>query len=79
MLDEYALLTREENEQILLEIVTRIGSDLHHGFLLHYDSVLGHANGSDLFLLLLFFVFYNHKKAYPVYDITYALHDGVWT
>ena len=35
----------------------------------HYDSVCGHTNGSNIYII------YDHEKAYPAYLITYALED----
>ena len=35
-----------------------------------YDSVKGHTNGSDIFVI------YDHEKAYPAYLITYIINTG---
>ena len=37
-----------------------------------YDSVKGHTNGSDIFVI------YDHEKAYPAYLITYITNTGLF-
>ena len=37
-----------------------------------YDSVKGHTNGSDIFVI------YDHEKAYPAYLITYIINTGLF-